>query len=144
MMWIRVETEFGESLFSPNAEILRLHFLVFFHCHSVELKPWMSTFTLFLYFYFRQHISYASQSGVQTQHACKCKNNSIFRLRIRTYASHYASKNSEGFPVIHRHVRSCFGVKRWGYLWLCSDGLLECSLTSDCLETLCALSHAYL
>ncbi len=45
------------------------------------------------------------------------QNHLIFRLRITTYLSHCLSYNSMEFAIIHKHVNSSFGVKRWGCLW---------------------------
>lgn len=68
----------------------------------------------------------------------------IFRLRITTYLSQCFLPKSGKFTITHEHVNSSYGLKRWGHQWLCRGALLECSLTSNCLEALGTLSHVHL
>lgn len=92
----------------------------------------------------RQWITYAAWSWVQTQHAWKCKTTWYLDEGLRLTCLIAPLKIQWSLPSSRGMWIAASGVKRWGRLWLCRDVLLECSLTSDCLEALCTLSRAYL
>lgn len=89
------------------------------------------THTLFSILCLGQWISYAAWSGIQTQHACQCKNHLIFRWRITPLHPSHPHRPIQFSAVCHhpqaeetqlwvQAMRSLVTVL-WCFAWTCLD-----------------------